>query len=146
MLPSTPADYEALNEYLVEVRNRPFGWHVWDCLNFIDGAWLSCWGRPFAGVDVRERIVNGGMYKRRRELIETFGHTTVPDWLDTQAQRHCGVPVRGAAVLISSVIPTADRIIGASFGVCVGSHVATVGYSGVAYVPSDTFDEYWTPT
>ena len=139
-------DYDALNQYLAEIRSKNFQWHTWDCLHFIDAAWLSCWGRPLAGKDVRDRIVEGGLYKRRTALIETFGYKTVPDWLDTLAKRHCGLPVRGAAVLVSNQTPTADRLIGFSFGVSVGSHVATVSYSGVTYVPNEAFDQHWTPT
>lgn len=121
-------------------------WHAWDCLHFIDGAWLSCFGRPLAGVAVRERVVTElGLYKERKALSETFGFSSVDAWMDTVAKRHCGVPCRGAAVLVDAGNSGADRLIGVSFGVCVGSHIATVSKVGVTFSPSDSHDQYWMP-
>lgn len=142
---SRVGDYEALGDYLDEVRQRPFAWHAWDCLHFVDGAWLSCWGTPLAGLDVRKKVTKGGLYKRRDQLSETFGHDTLQGWLNTVARHHRGLPVRGSAVLVKTHNTPVDRLIGFSFGVSVGSHVATVGRSGVAYISNDAFCEHWTP-
>ena len=134
---------DALNEYLNEIKTKPFKWGEHDCLIFTNEAWRRLYGYPWAPEFLGE-YMDGERILRRDEikakLLEISGKDTFIKAVDDKLQRYNGIPPRGALLLSKA----AGRwVIGGALGICVGTHGAFISWSGVVYLPLSDTDKAW---
>ena len=60
-------DIDALNQYILDVRDIPFNWHTNDCFMFTNNAFRAMYGQGWADDWVGKYIKNG-KYLKRDEL------------------------------------------------------------------------------
>lgn len=134
------ANYPALSAYLKEVSNRGFMWHVHDCFMFTNEAFRRLYGSGWADEWAGRYISELGLYKDRKELVHTFGYTSLEDAIDSKLERINYTPPRGA--LVTSKAPqiwAIDR----ALGISLGSKAAFLGKSRLVYIPIQRIENAW---
>ncbi|MEI4470917.1 DUF6950 family protein [Frigidibacter sp. MR17.24] len=133
---------DALQAYLREVRHTPFRAGEHDCLTFSNAAWLRLHGRGWADDWLGRYLGPRGRLLRADELRKAFGFDAVEPAVDARLCRCTSVPPRGALVLSPGSVE-ARWILGASFGICVGSHAAHPGLHGLVFLPVEDITAAW---
>ena len=132
-------DLEALNQYIAEVRDRPFQWHVNDCFIFTNNAYRSMYGEGWAD-DWADKYTKDGLYLKRDELRKVFKAKTLAQAIDGKLKRIGYVPPRGA--LVTSA--TARRwVIGEALGISIGTKALFLGKHGVVTQQIDFITNAW---
>ena len=131
---------EALNAYIIEVRDTPFMWHVFDCFMFTNTAYQRMFGVGWADSWNGKYIDSSGLYMRREALRETFKAQTLEEAIDRKLKRIDYVPPRGALVTTKH----ARRwVISEALGIGVGSSAVFVGKSGLIQLPIEDISNAW---
>lgn len=130
-----------LNEYLREVKDKPFSWGKHDCLTFSNSAFKSYhgwgWAEDYLGtyLDGTEPLIPSKLKKKYK----------VSDWDDLipeTLEEIDYVPPKGSLVATKKV----ERwMIGYSLGISLGLKAAFVGRKGLQYLPIDNIDRAWIP-
>ena len=132
-------DYRALNEYIDEVRNDAFMWHVHDCFQFTNEAFRRMYGQGWAD-DWTGKYISGGLYMRKPELIKTFGFNSLEEALDCKLKRIEGVAPRGALV-------TAPGLniwdINKALGISLGNKAAFLGKDKLSFLRIARIENAW---
>ena len=130
---------DALNEYIAQVRDKPFQWHVNDCFMFTNNAFRAMYGEGWAD-DWVGKYTKNGMYLKRDALRQTFGANTLAEAIDTKLSRVSHIPPRGALV-------TTDKarrwVIGEALGIAVGTKAIFLNESGVVSLQIDYITNAW---
>ena len=130
---------EKLNQYLKEVRHKPFSWGSNDCLTFTNNAFRAMFGNGWAD-DWLDRYMVDGRPMKRYELKKEFGFSNFISAVDTKLQRIDHVPPLGALVLTKQ----AERwIIGGAMGICTGTKCVFLSKQGVVHLPLDAIEQAW---
>lgn len=130
---------DGLNQYLIEVSDRPFSWHAHDCFMFTNEAWRRMHGHGWAD-DWAGRYIESGLYMKRDRLREVFGFRDFVSAIDSKLQRAGRFPPRGALVATKKKQRWA---VGLALGICTGPHAAFLGQSGTIYLPLDDVEHSW---
>lgn len=131
---------EALNAYILEVRDTPFMWHVFDCFMFTNTAYQRMFGVGYADSWIGKYIDSSGLYMKRQALRETFKAQTLEEAIDRKLRRIDYVPPRGALVTTKH----ARRwVISEALGIGVGSSAVFVGKSGLIQLPIEDISNAW---
>lgn len=137
---------QRLTAYLASVRQRPFAWHAWDCLQFTNAGWRAMHGQGWAD-DWLGRYTAGGLYMRPDALRAEFGFETIQDAITSKLEPVEGVPPRGALVVSDRVITQAmARVIGVGLGFAIGNRAAFLGKAGVVTFPISEISGAWRET
>jgi len=120
-------DLDALNEYIREVRDVPFQWHVNDCFTFTNNAFRAMYGEGWAD-DWVGKYTQNGLYLKRDELRKVFEAKTLPEAIDRKMQRIDYIPPKGALVTTDKV---RRWVIGEAMGIAIGTKAIFVGEKGV---------------
>lgn len=130
---------EKLNEYLKEVRHKPFAWGSNDCLTFTNNAYRAMFGKGWAD-DWLDRYMVDGRPMKRYELKKEFGFSNFINAVDSKLERVNHVPPLGGLVLTRQ----AQRwIIGGAMGICTGTKAVFLSKQGVLYLPLDAIEQAW---
>lgn len=130
---------EKLNEYLKEVRHKPFAWGSNDCLTFTNNAYRAMFGKGWAD-DWLDRYMVDGRPMKRYELKKEFGFSNFITAVDSKLERVNHVPPLGGLVLTRQ----AQRwIIGGAMGICTGTKAVFLSKQGVLYLPLDAIEQAW---
>lgn len=131
---------EALNAYILEVRDTPFMWHVFDCFMFTNTAYQRMFGVGYADSWIGKYIDSSGLYMKREALRETFNAQSLEEAIDRKLRRIDYVPPRGALVTTKH----ARRwVISEALGIGVGSSAVFVGKSGLIQLPIEDISKAW---
>lgn len=131
---------EALNAYILEVRDTPFMWHVFDCFMFTNTAYQRMFGVGYADSWIGKYIDSSGLYMKREALRETFKAQSLEEAIDRKLKRINHVPPRGALVTTEH----ARRwVISEALGIGVGSSAVFVGKSGLIQLPIEDISNAW---
>lgn len=107
---------------------------------FTNEAFRRLWGTGWADDWAGKYISETGLYKNKRELIETFGFQTLEDALASKLERVNYTPPRGALVVgRGPEIYAIDR----ALGISIGNKAAFLGKSRVIYVPIQRIESAW---
>jgi hypothetical protein len=129
----------ALNDYLAEVANKPFNWHLHDCFSFTNEAWRRMHGFGWAD-DWAGKYTENGLYMRRQRLREVFGFDDFVSAIDSKLDRAGKFPPRGALV---STTKRQRWVVGLSLGICTGQHAAFLGAQGTIYLSTADIEHSW---
>jgi len=133
-------DLEALNAYILEVRDTAFQWHTFDCFMFTNTAFQRMYGVGWADSWIGKYIDAHGLYMKRDKLREVFEAQTLEDAIDMKLKRIDYVPPRGALVTTKH----ARRwVISEALGIGVGSSAIFVGKSGLIQLPIEKICNSW---
>jgi hypothetical protein len=129
-----------LNDYIEEVRTRPFVWGTNDCLVFTNTAFERMYGQGYADDWL------GTYYKNSRnvpikELKKAFPYKNLKEAIDDKLQPKT-IPTVGDLVLTKK---TASNVwyVGAALGICIGNKAAFVGMNKLQFFPLDVVDYTW---
>jgi len=129
-----------LNEYLEEVRYKPFVWGSNDCLVFTNSAFERMYGEGYAN-DWLGIYYKGNRNVPVRELKKKFPYTNLKDAIDDRLEAK-EVPSIGDLVL-SKKTDAQSWYVGASLGICIGNKAAFVGTTKLQFLPVDIVDYAW---
>lgn len=130
-----------LNQFIREVKNKPFRWGEHDCLTFSNGAFKVYHGFGYAD-DWLGEYMNGDDPLLPSRMREKFKAQTFDEAVGRKLQSVGHIPPRGALVATKKV----ERwLIGYALGICVGTKAAFLSRSGVIYLPLDEIDKAWVP-
>ncbi|MEI4485592.1 hypothetical protein V8J36_05275 [Frigidibacter sp. MR17.14] len=133
---------DALQAYLREVRQRPFCAGEHDCLIFANEAWRRMHGVGWADDWLGRYLGRAGLIRAAHELRAEYGFDSAEAAVDARLTRVAGLPPRGALVLSPGAVE-ARWILGASFGICLGTHAAHPGHHGLAFLPITDITAAW---
>ena len=130
-----------LNQYIRDVRSKPFRWGEHDCLTFTNEAFKAYHGFGYAD-DWVGQYMNGSEPILPSRMREQFKAETFDEAIERKLKRVDCVPPRGALVATKKV----ERwLIGYALGVCVGMKAAFLSRSGLMYLPLEEIDRAWVP-
>lgn len=134
-------NYAGLSRYLDEVKNRGFMWHVHDCFMFTNEAFRRMYGSGWAD-DWSGKYIDkdAGLYKKRDQLVYTFGHTSLEDAIDTKLTRIDYAPPRGA--LVTAKAPDL-WVIDQALGISIGQRAAFLGKTRLIFLPIRRIESAW---
>jgi len=133
-------DLEALNAYILEVRDTAFMWHVFDCFMFTNTAYQRMFGVGWADSWNGKYIDSSGLYMRREALREAFKAETLEQAIDRKLKRIDYVPPRGALVTTRH---TRRWVIGEALGIGIGSSAVFVGENSLIQLPIEYISNAW---
>jgi len=132
-------DLDALNEYIREVRDVPFQWHVNDCFMFTNNAFRAMYGEGWAD-DWVGKYTKNGMYLKRDELRKVFKANTLEEAIDRKMKRIDYIPPKGALVTTEK----ARRwVIGEAMGIAIGTKAIFLSEKGVISQQIDFITNAW---
>ncbi len=130
-----------LNQYIRDVRSKPFRWGEHDCLTFTNDAFKAYHGFGYAD-DWVGQYMNGSDPILPSRMREQFRAETFDEAIERKLKRIDFVPPRGALVATKKV----ERwLIGYALGICVGIKAAFLSRSGLMYLPLEEIDRAWVP-
>jgi hypothetical protein len=130
-----------LNNYICEVRDKPFEWGKHDCFIFSNSAFKAYHGYGYADEWVG-KYLKDGKPMLPSQLKAEFGVNDFEEAIATKLQEISYVPPRGALVATKR----AERWhIGYALGVSVGMKAAFLSQKGVIYLPFDDVVKAWVP-
>ena len=133
-------DLKALNEYINEIRNVPFQWHINDCFMFTNNAFRKMYGEGWAD-DWIGKYTKNGLYLKRDELRKVFKARTLEQAIDsTKMKRIFHVPPRGALVTTSA---GRRGVINEALGISLGNKAIFLGEKGIVSQPIDLISNAW---
>jgi len=135
-------DLDALNEYIREVRDVPFQWHVNDCFTFTNNAFRAMYGEGWAD-DWVGKYTNNGMYLKRDELRKVFKANTLEEAIDRKMKRIDYIPPKGALVTTDKV---RRWVIGEALGIAIGTKAIFLSEKGVISQQIDFITNAWVKT
>lgn len=130
-----------LNDYLREVKDKPFRWGEHDCFTFSNGAFQAyhCFG--YADDWIGRYMQDGEPMLPSRLRVE-FGAIDFDEAIEERLEPIFHVPPRGALCATKK----AERWhIGYALGICVGMKAAFLSRQGVIYCPLDDVVKAWVP-
>ena len=131
---------DALNAYIIEVRDRGFQWHSFDCFMFTNTAYQRMFGTGWADSWIGKYIDSNGLYMKRQALRDTFKAKTLEQAIDRQLKRVRYVPPRGALVTTKH---TRQWVIGEALGIGIGSSAVFVGEKSLIQLPIEYISNAW---
>lgn len=130
-----------LNDYLREVKDKPFRWGEHDCFTFSNAAFRSYHGFGYADDWIGRYMRDGEPMLPSRLRVE-FGAVDFDSAIEQKMKPIDCVPPRGALVATSK----AERwYIGYALGICVGIKAAFLSQRGVVYFPLEDVTKAWVP-
>lgn len=130
-----------LNNYLREVKSKPFRWGEHDCFIFSNTAFQHYHGFGYAD-DWLGRYMNGNDPMLPSKLRQEFKADTFDDAINNILTPINYVPPKGSLVATKR----AERwLIGYALGISVGMKAAFLSRSGLVYLPLDEVDKAWVP-
>lgn len=130
---------DALNQYILDVRDIPFNWHTNDCFMFTNNAFRAMYGQGWADDWVGKYIKNG-KYLKRDELRKVFKADSLTEAIDRKLERIRFVPPRGALVTTNKA---RSWVISYALGICVGSSAVFLSQDGVISMPIEYTNDAW---
>jgi len=130
---------DALNNYVNEVRDRPFQWHVNDCFMFTNTAFQRMYGAGWADDWIGKYMTNG-LYLKRDALRRIFNAKSLIDAIDQKLTRISYVPPRGALITTKGA---KTWVIGEALGISMGSSGAFLGDKGLIFMPIENISNAW---
>jgi len=129
-----------LNDYLEEVRTRPFVWGTNDCLVFTNTAFERMYGKGYADDWL------GLYYKNNRnvpvkELKKAFPYNNLKEAIDDRLGEK-QVPAIGDLVMTKKSAAN-TWYVGAALGICMGNKAAFVGTNKLEFLNLDVVDYVW---
>jgi hypothetical protein len=130
-----------LNDYLREVKDKPFRWGEHDCLIFSNAAFKEYHGFGYAD-DWLGRYMKDGEPMLPSRLRVEYGAVDFDEAIEQKLQPISYTPPRGALVATKK----AERwYIGYALGICVGIKAAFLSARGVLYLPLEDVTKAWVP-
>ena len=130
-----------LNQYLREVKDKPFRWGEHDCFTFSNAAFQAYHGFGYADDWIGKYMVDGEPMLPSR-LRVAFGAIDFDEAIEERLEPISYTPPRGALVATKK----AERwYIGYALGICVGIKAAFLSQRGVVYFPLDDVTKAWVP-
>lgn len=129
-----------LNDYILEVRNKPFEWGVHDCFTFTNEAYRRLYGEGWAEDWLGKYMTSEGKPMTRAQLKKEFGFTDFTEAVATKLTPISFVPPRGALIATKK---SKRWSIGYAMGICMGTKGAFLSDKGVVYLPLDEIDKSW---
>jgi len=127
---------ESLNQYIAEVRLKPFVFTEHDCLTFTNNAFRKMYGEGWAD-DWLGRYDKGS---RPKQLQEEFGYKSLLKGIDDKLTRIKYVPPLGALIATKE----AERwITGFSLGISNGKCGVFLSEKGLMQLPFDVVNYSW---
>ena len=133
-------DLQALNDYIRQVRFKPFKWFERDCFIFTNEAFRKMYGRGYAD-DWAERYVKSGRYLRKKELIAEFGYSNIHDALSDKLIPISSFPPKGALVTTKG---NNNWIISEALGIAFGSSALFLGKDRLESLPIEKITKAYT--
>lgn len=128
-----------LNNYLREVKDKPFCWGEHDCFTFTNGAFRAMYGEGYAE-DWMGRYAKSNRPLLPSQLRKEFGYETFDQAIADRLQEINYVPPKGALVATKKVNRWA---IGYGLGISLGLKCAFLSEFGVVYIPVEEIDKAW---
>lgn len=134
---------ERLNQYLKEVKNKPFKWGEHDCLTFTNEAWHRMYGFGWAD-DWLGRYLKQTEYGTRvlqqDEIKQEFGYFDLFKAIDDKLKPISHIPPTGSLVVTNKC----ERFVtGYAFGISNGIKAAFLNHYGLIYLPLDDVKKAW---
>lgn len=130
-----------LNDYLREVKDKPFRWGEHDCFTFSNAAFQAYHGFGYAD-DWLGRYMKDGEPMLPSRLRVEYGAIDFDEAIETKLQPISYTPPRGALVATKK----AERwYIGYALGISVGIKAAFLSARGVLYLPLEDVTKAWVP-
>lgn len=130
-----------LNNYLREVKDRPFCWGKHDCFVFSNSAFRAYHGQGYAD-DWEGRYLKNGELFLPSKLKSEFGFDSFDEAISERLVEINYIPPKGSLVATKK----ADRWhIGYALGISVGIKAAFLSRQGVVYLPFDDVVKAWIP-
>ena len=130
-----------LNDYLREVKDKPFRWGEHDCFIFSNTAFKAYHGFGYADDWVGRYMRDGEPMLPSRLRVE-FGAIDFDEAIEEKLKPIDYVPPKGALVATKK----AERWhIGYALGICVGTKAAFLSQRGVVYFPLEDVTKAWVP-
>ena len=95
--------------------------------------WADDWSGKYIDKDA-------GLYKKRDQLVYTFGHTSLEDAIDTKLTRINYTPPRGA--LVTAKAPDL-WVIDRALGISIGQRAAFLGKTRLIFLPIRRIESAW---
>lgn len=130
-----------LNDYLRDVKDKPFRWGEHDCLTFSNNAFRAYHGFGYADDWIGRYMKDGEPMLPSRLRVE-FGAIDFDEAIEERLDPVLHVPPRGALCATKR----AERWhIGYALGISVGTKAAFLSRQGVLYLPLDDVIKAWVP-
>lgn len=130
-----------LNNYIRQLKSKPFRWGEHDCLTFTNGAFKEYHGFGYADEWIGQ-YMNGDDPMLPSKMRERFKAQSFDEAIEQKLIAVDFVPPRGALVATKKI----ERwLIGYALGICVGMKAAFLSRSGIIYLPLDEIDKAWMP-
>lgn len=129
-----------LNEYIEEVRSKPFTWGSHDCFVFSNTAFNRMYGKGYAD-DWLGIYTEGSKIVPIRELKKEYPYDNLKQAIDDRLTPK-EVPTIGDLVMTKKSVGT-SWYIGSALGICIGNKAAFVGLTGLKFMLLDDIDYAW---
>jgi hypothetical protein len=133
-----------LNDYLREVKDKPFRWGEHDCLIFSNNAFAAYHGFGYAE-EWFGRYSRDGKPKKTADMRQEFGVEFFDEMIGSKLTQISHIPPKGAIVATSNTAERhcAVRFIPYALGISVGTKAAFLSPNGVLYLPLDDVAKAW---
>ena len=130
-----------LNDYLKEVKDRPFEWGTHDCFIFSNTAFKCYHGYGYAD-DWADRYMSSDGPMLPSKLKKEFSANSFDEAISDKLQEVSYVPTKGSLVATKK---TERWYIGYALGISLGIKAAFVSRGGLIYIPIDDIEKAWIP-
>lgn len=132
--------FTRLNDYIEEIKRRPFTWGTHDCLVFTNTAFTKMYGKGYAD-DWVGIYYDNGRNVPIKELKKRFDYSNLKDAISDRLLEK-KIPAIGDLVLTKK---SAAHVwyIGAALGICLGNRAAFVGTHRLEFLHLDEIDYVW---
>lgn len=131
----------ALNNYIDQIKHKPFQWHTHDCFMFTNNAYKAMYGEGWADDWVGKYIDKNGIYLKRDALRKVFKANNLADAIDTKLTRIHYIPPRGGLVTTDKIIR--KWVIGDALGISLGTKAIFLGEKGIVSIPISLIRNAW---
>ena len=131
-----------LNDYIKEVRHKPFEWGEHDCFIFSNTAFKCYHGFGYADDWIGRYMGSDGPMLPSR-LRKEFSVSNFDEAIEQKLKRVEYVPPKGSLVATKK----AERwAVGYALGISLGIKAAFLSRGGLIFIPIDDIDKAWIPT
>lgn len=128
-----------LNDYLREVKDKPFRWGEHDCLIFSNAAFKAYHGYGYADDWLGRYMKNDNPLPLSRLRVE-YDAVDFDQLIDERLQPISYTPPKGA--ICATTMADRSRI-GYGLGISIGTKAAFLSRQGVVYFPLDNVTKAW---
>jgi len=133
-----------LEEYIEEVRNKPFDWGLHDCVVFANQIIKVQLGKGFFDEHLPEYKTALKANRTYRTMLLEMKVANIKEAIDTKLTRFVGlIPPKGS-IVCKVEKQRIDYGIGHNLGVAIDNRAGFLGYKGLQFQKITSGDVFWT--